>query len=253
MKALCTYVCCLSLAILSCRAQEVADKINIVIPSIEQEASSVWRTIRDIQFFERAGYTINLPNDPLIDSLIQKCKNGNFGNADFSSIYQLLEDKVFKASDYQAAYQKVKSQKNKLNLLIQEIARSKDTWDWDFLLFDSYDVIFTLYGSGGSFDPESAKVILYTNPKGQFKNYKNPANTILHEIVHIGMEKSLVQKWQVSHIEKEKLVDSFVYFMFREELPEYTMQEMGEQRLGALIKGKEDLQKLNHVLENLSR
>ncbi|MEM1260673.1 MAG: hypothetical protein AAGH81_19270, partial [Bacteroidota bacterium] len=51
-----------------CNAQMKKDRIEIVLPTIQQEATSIWRTINDIAFFEKQGYQINLPEDTLIDT-----------------------------------------------------------------------------------------------------------------------------------------------------------------------------------------
>ena len=82
-------------------------QISIQVPSIQQEATSIWRTIHDIRFFEQQGYQVNLPQGALIDSLVHKAKQGAFGNQDFSSIYGLLEAGAYNATDYDAAVAKV--------------------------------------------------------------------------------------------------------------------------------------------------
>ncbi|MEO1808513.1 MAG: hypothetical protein AAFU33_27145, partial [Bacteroidota bacterium] len=87
-----------------CQAQPMEHKLQLQLPTIQQEASSIWRTIHDIAFFERQNYTVNLPDAPLIDQLIAKSKAGTFGNEDFSSIYQLLEDGAYQKEDYKPAY-----------------------------------------------------------------------------------------------------------------------------------------------------
>ncbi len=75
----------------SCFSKVQSDNFSVRIPTIEQEATSIWRTINDIEFLEKQGYRINLPENDLIQSLILKSKNGEFGNDDFPEIYNLLE------------------------------------------------------------------------------------------------------------------------------------------------------------------
>ena len=76
-------------------------------------------------------------------------------------------------------------------------------------------------------------------------NYKNPANTIIHEITHIGMEYSIVRKYNISHGLKERIVDTFVYLMFKEKLPEYKIQNMGDNKIDKYLNKKEDIDSLN--------
>ncbi|MEN0050830.1 MAG: hypothetical protein AAF806_27430, partial [Bacteroidota bacterium] len=194
----------------SCLSQKSPKKISIAIPTIEQEATSIWRTINDINFLESQGYHLHLPQDSLIDALIVKSKSGNFGNDDFSSIYQLLESRIFDEKDYQLALEKTQAKVDLLDGMIQEIEKSKGQWDWNFKFFEPYRVVFTLYGTGGSYDPDSGIVTLFTNSKGQFMKYDAPEYTIIHEIIHLGIEQSIVQQHQLPHGLKERLVDIIV-------------------------------------------
>lgn len=225
-----------------------ASRIEIVQPTIQQEASSIWRTINDYAFFEKQGYAINLPDDSLIDSLITKSKNGAFGNDDFSVIYTLLEAKFFDHKNYKQAKQKVENQINLLNDFIGKIDSEKSQWDWEFNTFDKYKVIFTLYGTGGSYEPDEGIIILLTDQEGGFMKYKNPAYTIIHEITHMGMEYSIVQKYSLTHALKERLVDTFVYLMFKEKLPEYKIQNMGDESIDKYLNKKKDIKSLNSII-----
>ena len=226
-------------------------QITISIPTIQQEATSVWRTINDIAFFEKTGYTINLPDHPMIDTLIVKSKKGTFGSEDFARIYQLLEEGVYSKKDYKKARKKVKSQLKLIRQALDTLSANKNNWNWDFKLFDTYEVVFTLYGSGGSYNSDNGQITLYTTPKGQFKSYKKPANTIIHEIVHIGIEESIIQHHQVNHAMKERIVDLMVKRLFGEWLPEYKLQDMGDYRMDEYLKRKNDVRSLNESVEKV--
>lgn len=242
------FIIVFSITSLDCTSQTSVSRIEIVQPTIEQETTSIWRTINDIAFFENQGYSINLPKDSLIDSLITKSKNGTFGNEDFATIYTLVETKIFDQKNYEQAIQKVTNQTELINNLIHEIDSSKSEWGWNFNMFDKYRVIFTLYGTGGSYDPDEGTITLLTNMKGNFMNYKNPANTIIHEITHMGMEYSIARKHNLSHGLKERIVDTFVYLMFKEKLPEYKIQNMGDNKIDKYLNKKEDIDSLNDTV-----
>lgn len=233
---------------LNCESQPSVSRIEIVQPNIEQEATSIWRTINDITFFEKQGYTINLPKHSLIDSLITKSKNETFGNDDFAAIYRLLETEIFSKKNYELAIQKVTNQTELINSLIYVIDSSKNKWDWKFNMFDKYQIIFTLYGTGGSYDPDKGTITLLTNKEGGFMNYKKPANTIIHEITHMGMEYSIVHNYNLPHGLKERIVDTFVYLMFKEKLPEYKIQNMGDNKIDKYLNKKEDIDSLNAIV-----
>lgn len=242
-----------SITSLSCKSQTLVSRIEIVQPSIDQETTSIWRTINDISFFEKQGYKINLPKEPLIDSLIVKSKKGTFGNGDFPAIYALVETKIFDPKNYKQAIQKVKNQIDLMNKLVNEIDSKKSLWDWKFKMFDKYQLVFTLYGTGGSYDPDEGIITLLTNKEGDFMNYTNPANTIIHEITHMGMEYSIVQKFNLPHGLKERIVDTFVYLMFKGELPEYSIQNMGDDEIDKFLVKQDDIKSLNDIVSKFTK
>ena len=248
MKLLKTFLPILAMISICCRSQPAASRIVFEAPTLEQEATSIWRTINDFAFLEKQGYQINLPQDSLIDLLITKSKQGTFGNEDFATIYQLLESKHFNQSDYDVAIAQVKEQAGLLNSFLQTINAKRSNWDWDFKMFDQYPIVLTLYGSGGSYDPDEGTVTLLTTREGRFMNYASPAPTIIHEIAHMGMEYSIVRKHELPHGLKERIVDTFVYLMFKEELPEYRIQQMGDQRIDAYLSEPSDINSLDAIL-----
>ena len=236
----------------SCLAQLTQSKyISISIPTIEQEATSIWRTINDIEFLEKQGYKINLPENDFIQSLIVKSKNGKFGNDDFPEIYNLLEASIYSTSNYKLALKKVRTQEKLINKLINQLYTSKKNWAWEFKTFDNYNIIFTLYGTGGSYDPDLGTVTLFTTLDGEFMNYDNPSNTIIHEIIHMGIEESIIQKYEVSHGLKERIVDTIAYLMFREFLPDYKIQNMGNTNIDDFLNKRKDIDELDSIVEKL--
>lgn len=243
------------LAILVCVSiiswsQEIPRRISISIPTIEQEATSIWRTINDIDFFEKHGYSIYLPKGDLIDSLLIKSKSKTFSNFDYSSIYELLQSDIYSKQDYLLALNKVKEQEQLINSIILQLDSLKETWNWDFKMFESYDVVFTLYGSGGSYDHTEGKVTLFATEEGNFKMYNNPINTIIHEIVHIGTEKSIIQQYNLPHAIKERIVDKIVFLLFSDLLKEYRIQDMGDSCIDSYLKEKKDIQNISKILED---
>lgn len=233
-----------------CWSQETPKKVSINIPTIEQEATSIWRTIKDIEFFEKQGYNINLPKNEIIDSLIIKSKHGTFGNLDYSSIYDLLELKIFNKSDYQLALENVREQEQLISKMILQLDSIKNFWNWDFKMYENYAVVFTLYGSGGSYDPATGTVTLFATKEGNFKLYTNPANTIIHEIVHIGIEESIAQQYNLPHALKERIVDKIVLLLFNDLLPEYKIQNMGGSHIDKYLKDEDDIKNLNIILKD---
>ncbi|MDW3646361.1 MAG: hypothetical protein R8P61_04850 [Bacteroidia bacterium] len=233
----------LFLSLIQLQAQE---RFSYSIPDLQMETTSVWQTIRDIKFFEGHGYQVNLPKGELIQDMIKKSKAGEFGNDDYPILYQFMEDSVYRESDYHKGIANLKARISFLEALVGELSQAN--WNWGFMTFETYQIHLTLYGSGGSYNPENASILLFTNTEGGFKNYADPAYVLIHEIVHLGIEASLIQKYEVPHAMKERVVDTIVFHFFGEKLPDYRRQEMGDNRLDAYTKSKEDLGAIDQSL-----
>ncbi|MEO1262877.1 MAG: hypothetical protein AAFZ15_28980 [Bacteroidota bacterium] len=225
------------------------NRIELTIPTAAEETEYVWRTIRDISFFEKFNYQVNLPKGKLIIDLINRSKANNLNDHDYKSLQQYLQDSIYKKSDYKAGYQKIAEQEKLINELINKINKCKK--NWKFREFQTYRIHLTLYGSGGSYNPDDGSIIIFTTPEGQFKSYQNPANTIIHEVTHIGMEASIMQQYNVPHAMKERIIDQFVLIHFGNALPSYRLQDLGDNRIDQYLKKKSDFKNLHLIIEHL--
>lgn len=223
------------------------DRINIEIPSVEDEIEYVWRTLQDVPFFIKHGYEISLPDHPVIKVLVKKSKNSKLENSDRDSLEQLMRNTIYDRTLYQLAFEKIKARQSLLNQLINRLDKIKKNWNYQS--YKSYQVRLTLYGPGGSFNPDNGSVLIFATPDGSFKQYKDPACTIIHEVVHIGIEKSIVSRLGVPHALKERVVDRIVELSFQKELPEYRVQNMGYEELDGHLNGPKDIENLSKILE----
>lgn len=234
----------------SCEGQTGApDYLQIQIPTVEMETDYVWRTLQDIPFFEQNNYNVSLPQYGLIDTLKQKARTNSLTDTDYEALATLMQDSVYQRSDYEQGYEKVAAELASLNQMVQELTTT--SYNWPFTTFEVYPVTLTLYGPGGSYNPGEGSILLYTTTDGRFKQYENPANTIIHEIVHIGIESSIVGQYNVPHTLKERIVDQFVLLSFGDYLPEYRVQNMGENRPDRHLQSKDDLLELTAIVERM--
>ncbi len=223
------------------------NRINITIPTAESEAAYIWRTIQDIRFFEANNYQVNLPEGVLIEALKQKAKSGELADDDYEQLETFVRDSIYNKADYQRGYEKIKKELPLINKMIEQLAKSD--FNWQFKDFAVYQINLTLYGPGGSYDPDEGSILIFTTEEGRFKNYDNPANTIIHEVVHIGIEASIIGTYDVPHALKERIVDIFVFLNFGQYLPDYRIQDMGETRTDQYLKTIADLKDLHRVVE----
>jgi len=225
------------------------ERIKVNVPTVESETNYVWRTIIDIDFFEKNGYSIGLPTGSIIEQLKSKARAKKLTDKDYANLKIFMKDSVYNKVDYRLGYKAVMQRVDLLNRMINTLYNS--IYDWEFKRFDVYNINLTLYGPGGSYNPDKGEVLIYTTSKGGFKQYINPAYTIIHEIVHIGIQESLIEKHKVSHAMKERIVDNIVLLYFGDELPGYRVQNMGDTRIDKYLKSKDQINRLDKSITEL--
>ncbi len=230
-------------------AQTNVSSVRVNIPSVEQEASHIWRTINDIFFFEKNNYRVNLPPGTIIEKLKQKARTGGLISTDYETILTFLQDSIYQPEDYARGYEKIAQQTEKLVRMIAKIPSPRS--GWNFKKFAVYEITLTLYGPGGSYDPEAGSVLVFTTPEGKFKQYDDPVNTLMHEIIHIGLEEAIISSYNVPHALKERIVDLFVFLHFKKQLPAYKVQDMGDYRMDKYLKRKKDFNDLEKYVRQV--
>lgn len=224
------------------------ERIEIVVPTVEDETAYVWQTLQDMPFFDKYGYDISLPDDPLVQALLEKSRGRILTQRDRANLERLMREKIYDPKAYQIAVAKIESRTPLLNRLINQL--DKMEVDWPYRRFDTYQVNLTLYGPGGSFNPSDGSILLFTTPKGTFKQYRDPANTIIHEVVHIGIESAIVLQFNLPHPLKERIVDQIVNILFKEDLPDYRIQQMGYAELDNQLKDSGDIENLTEIIDH---
>ena len=89
-----------------------------------------------------------------------------------------------------------------------------------------------------------------TKESGKFSRV--PYHTIVHEIIHIGMEESIVKKFELTHVEKEGLVDSICANYFDDLLIDYVVQDRGDKKVFNLI-SKDNIMELSKIIEEYKK
>ncbi|MEM9324708.1 MAG: hypothetical protein AAGA85_03595 [Bacteroidota bacterium] len=225
---------------------QLEPRIEVVIPTAEQEAEYVWRTLQDVAFFEANAYQISLPEGPLIEELKARVKSNRLENGDRAALVAYIREQVYDAADYARGYQQVTREIARLDQMVAEI--ESRSYAWGFKSFPRYKVVLTLYGPGGSYNPDDGSILLYTTETGQFKQYGNPINTLIHEITHIGIEQSIIQPLAVPHGLKERIVDTFVSLHFGDQLPDYRIQAMGDEGIDQYFTTLKDISDLRGIV-----
>ena len=124
---------------------------------------------------------------------------------------------------------------------LKEIKKFKKIWkkvydaliivkkDYNFKIFKNYEVRLTLYGTGGDYFPSyGAFDKKLRNQPGRTKKLNKAIilvradlrkffeKIIIHEIIHLGIEYTIVRKNKLGHSKKEDLVEGIYKRYFKE-------------------------------------
>lgn len=154
----------------------------------EQESNRIRNTLKKLPWYKEQGYSNIVVPDKLSEQSTQE------------EIDKVLSDE-YSEEAYENTTKMIHEQWPELAEKLTELKNIPS-----FELKDTYKVILTKYGSGGSYNYKTGDVILNLGVKGRI-------STIAHEIVHIGIEH-LIQKNNIEHWRKERLVDLIMEKMF---------------------------------------
>lgn len=129
--------------------------------------------------------------------------------------------------------EKCRSVFNKASEIFEEMSKK-----WGFKLFEEYSVFLTAYGPGGNYNlcGDNPRIIMLTTIEGYFK--VNLIEHVIHEMVHLGIEEDIVEKFKLDHREKETLVDVICFLKFRELIPNYRFQLNENNKIREYINSK---------------
>lgn len=172
------------------------------------------RTLADMNFFRTHNYDVSLPDHPLFREPAHPATERDERRSVFFN-------QVYRADDFDAALATLGRQRSELHTALARIS-SWAMYD-GFTAHDSLTVTLTLYGPGGSFDPDAGHITLWTNAQGAFKG-GGGLHTIVHEMIHLAVEQRIARPLGLRHWERERLVDLLAQREFADLLPDYRLQ-----------------------------
>lgn len=220
-------------------------KIIIRAQTADEEFDYLMNVLGKMDFYNQYGYKIPIPNHPFFLNI---SKNLDLlKSLDVRKAREIFKKDVYDADFFQNGLKTV----NKNIELVEKAIKKMEEWkNWKFKLFPSYQVKLTAYGPGGSYDFNHGNIIIKTKESGEFARV--PHHTIVHEIIHIGIEESIVKKFELTHVEKEGLVDSICANYFDDLLVDYKVQNLGDTKVFNLV-SKDNIMKLSKIIEEYKK
>ena len=218
-------------------------ELEIRPQTTKEEFNYLWWTLEQIPFFKENKYIVELPDHPIFLELIKK--SPKLGEVNKDSLFDLFQKEVYDLNFFKQGMITLESYRPMFDKAILKFIEMNK--EWGFKIFPKYKVLLTRYGSGGSYYPDEGKILTITNIDGNLKE-SCLGEALVHEITHIGIEKNIVKKFKLTELEKERLVDLICKFKFKDILPKYCLQEMGEKKIDPYIT-LESLEQLPKVIE----
>lgn len=205
--------------------------VHIRRASAEEEATYVDHLLDRLVFYQEHGYIIALPDSPVVDQFARSKSSSERAHLR-EQLTQMVHGELYSPEDYSVGLRRMNEEADVVRKAIAECRQFEN--QWGFAILPEYTIILTRYGTGGSYNLREGRIIIRTDVDGGFKR-KSPSHTVAHEMVHIGVERCIVERFHLSHIEKERVVDLVCSIGLKGVLREYEVSQRGDTRLDSYV------------------
>lgn len=209
--------------------QVILPKVTFRAQTKEEAFHFILYLSKKLSWFKQNGYTIPLPQHKAFDTLYIQ---GKVARDEEELLRAVFYNEVYTVESFKNGLQSISQFQDTIKLVLGRLYTLHQ--NWGFTLLPAYEVILTLYGPGGNYWPDKGYVIIRVNENGSFNN-KPVLDSIIHELVHIGIEKTIVTKFNLSHWEKERLVDLICSLYLKDLLPNYKMQKIENTKIDVFV------------------
>ena len=212
------------------KAEKKEIGLEIRSQTAKEEYDYLWFVLNDMPFYKENNYTVELPDNPVFLELAKK--SPKFGKINKKELFNLFKKEIYDTVFFKQGISRLESYRPMFDKAISKFIGMNQKWG--FKIFPKYSVLLTRYGTGGSYYPDEGKILTITNFDGNLKE-SCPGESLIHEIVHIGIEKNIVNHFSLDNWEKEAVVDLICVLKFKDILPTYQIQKQGNKKIGNYI------------------
>ncbi len=218
---------------------------NIIKTPEEYDYHLLEHYVKKYKFFKDMGYNARYLNHKNMNDLLNLAYFDKLTYNDFVALKNMFVE-TFNKNAYDENLEIVEKASGKVNEIITNSGIEKiiET-GFSFKKFNEIYIKVTMFGPGGSYDSNSGGIILRSG-----KPFDDYVTVIFHEYIHIGIQESVVEKYKVSHIEKEFIVDNIIKKYLDKYFENYQIQSFANGENESLIK---HFEKTEFSIENLCR
>ena len=158
------------------------------------------------------------PSTELMPELIQRGRDKTLRDADYAALLGAMNG-LYHAEDYEKSFQKVVASFATLEKAMPVFKEYQSKWG--FKTFPAYTVQLTHYGTGGSYDPESGSIILWTEESGT-SPWTSPGSFFMRQRTSASRTSFRSTLWTSES--KREIVDKFVLTHLLSLVPTYQVQ-----------------------------
>lgn len=206
-------------------------KIDIRPHTAKEEFNYIWNLLEELPFIKKNNYTVKLPKHPVFLKLAQK--SPKFGRVNKADLFDLFQKEIYDPDFFKQGIFLLKNYQSMFKKAISRFAQMNKKWG--FKIFPKYRVLLTRYGLSGAYYPHEGKVIMMLGADGTFEKTLDPGETVIHEIIHTGIEENIINHFNLDHWEKERIVDLICILKFGDLLPNYQIQQQGNKNIDSYI------------------
>ena len=173
--------------------------------------------------YKSNGYRAPFPSYPQFKELEEHPET--IPTVDKEPYFKRFVDEIYKPLDLTPLQKLLTDNLELLKTALDSLRKLKEKWG--FKISPQYTIFPTLYGVGGSYNASLGYINLKIYVTGP-QTYQLPPfpETIIHEMIHIGIEDIIVKQFRLTQWETEGLVDLIaeLYLNIRDFLPNYKNQ-----------------------------
>ena len=205
------------------------------------------RELTKLPEWRQKGYAFNY--GPPSNSLIEELKISDMTAVDWGKVQSAVECEIYPSFDFKPAAQAVESALPEVEKALSVFKTYQE--QWGFKLFPQYEIelVVGTIGGGGSWQTiddtvggiPNGTITFWQNPNPSLRG-RTPAERIVHEMVHMGIEELLALicfeagKPILHQKTKERLVDLIIEKSFKINLfPNYRTQLNQDNRIDPYI------------------
>ena len=233
------------LSLVACKnIQTKKPEIIFHAPTKEEAFDLAILSIRDLSWCIQNKCRLDLPEHEAFKKLYENPEA--LLDYDFDHLKNIFYTEIYNSAVFNKGLEEIQKTHMLIKASFEKLAYLHE--HWKFKLMPQYKVILTLYGTRGSYDPLTGQIILRTSATG----IKRAGRTIIHEIVHIGIEENIVKKYKLTQKEKERLVDLICSIYLKDILPTYIPEpkHLTDDRIDEFINEKVIKENLPKAIES---